>query len=325
MNPTRPRQVQTASQSDVGRARSVNQDVCGEFENAEGYRLLMVADGMGGHAGGEIASRLALETVGRVFDRDFAEPDTLLARALRAANDEIHRVGSSDPALHGMGTTGVAILVGPRDQGWVAHIGDSRAYRLRDGRFEQITEDHSWVCEELRCGRITAAEAKEHPMKNVLLQSIGVRPEIEATVAPIDLRPQDRYLLCSDGLWGEVDDHAIAELLACESPSGAVSKLVDLANANGGSDNVTVQVAAFLGDEAELAGVAPSTGSDGKSPSGADEATGARIAKPINEQPEMSSSEANTPLFDGYHRWPKSGVIAASLVAAAALFWRVCA
>jgi protein phosphatase len=325
MSPTRPRQIQTASQSDVGRARSVNQDVCGEFENAEGYRLLMVADGMGGHAGGEIASQLALETVGRVFDRDFAEPDTLLARALRAANDEIHRAGSSDPALHGMGTTGVAILVGPRDQGWVAHIGDSRAYRLRDGRFEQITEDHSWVCEELRCGRITAAEAKEHPMKNVLLQSIGVRPEIEATVAPIDLRPQDRYLLCSDGLWGEVDDHAIAEVLGRASPSGAVGELVDLANANGGSDNVTVQVAVLLGDENESAGVAASLGGDGESPSGADEPTGAPIAAQINDEPKMSSSGTKTPLLDGNRRWPKTGVIAASLIAAAALCWRVCA
>ena len=108
MSSIRPRRVQIASQSDVGRVRSVNQDVCGQFENLEGYRLLVVADGMGGHAGGETASQLALETIGQVFERDFGEPDTLLARALRAANDEIHRVGALDPALHGMGTTGVA-------------------------------------------------------------------------------------------------------------------------------------------------------------------------------------------------------------------------
>ncbi len=116
MSSIRPRQARIASQSDVGRVRSVNQDVCGEFENAEGYRLLVLADGMGGHSGGETASQLALETIGSVFDHDFREPDTLLARAFRAANDKIHQIGTSDPTLHGMGTTGVAILIGPREE-----------------------------------------------------------------------------------------------------------------------------------------------------------------------------------------------------------------
>jgi protein phosphatase len=277
----------------VGRVRSVNQDVCGEFENAEGYRLLVVADGMGGHSGGETASRLALESIGWVFASDFAEPDTLLARAFRAANDEIFRVGASDPALRGMGTTGVAILIGPGDEGWVAHIGDSRAYRLRDGRFDQITEDHSWVREAVRRGRITTDEAREHPMKNVLLQSIGVAPNSEATVTPIDLKLQDRFLLCSDGLWGEVGDRAIAEVLARESPSPAVAELVDLANAHGGSDNVTVQVAALLASE--------------------DESTSA------------IGSDTRTYPRDARRPWTRPGMIAAGLLAAIALFWRVCA
>ena len=249
MSSIRPRRVQIASQSDVGRVRTVNQDVCGQFENPGGYRLLVVADGMGGHAGGETASQLALKTIGQVFERDFGEPDTLLARALRAANDEIHRVGALDPALHGMGTTGVAILIGPQDEGWVAHIGDSRAYQLRDGRFDRLTDDHSWVCEEIRNGRISADEAREHPMKNVLLRSIGVAPNVEVSVTPIALKSQDRYLLCSDGLWGEVSDPAIAEVLARESPSNAVAELIGLANTNGGSDNITVQIAALLGSK----------------------------------------------------------------------------
>ena len=303
MNPTRSRQVQIASRSDVGRVRSVNQDVCGTFENAEGYRLLVVADGMGGHRGGETASRLALECIGRVFDRDFGEPDSLLARAFRAANDEIHRVGASDPSLHGMGTTGVAILIGPRDEGCVAHIGDSRAYRLRDGRFDQITEDHSWVCEEVRHGRISADEAREHPMKNVLLRSIGVAADVEVTVTPIDLKSGDRFLLCSDGLWGEVGDRAIAEVLARESPSSAVGELVDLANAHGGSDNVTVQVAVLLESEEESSSA---IGTD--RPSGAPDSGG-----------------THTFLPDERRRWTRPGVIAASLLAAAVLFWRICA
>lgn len=314
MSSTRPRQVQIASRSDVGRVRSANQDVCGEFENAEGYHLLVVADGMGGHLGGETASRLALETVGRVFDGDFGEPDTLLARAFRAANDEIYRLGASDPALHGMGTTGVAILIGPRDEGWVAHVGDSRAYRLRDGDLDQITEDHSWVCEEVRRGTITDAEAREHPMKNVLLRSIGIAPDVEVALTPIDLEPRDRFLLCSDGLWGEVDDRAIAEVLARGSPSDAVAELVDLANANGGSDNVTVQVAALLG-----------TGGESTGAIGADAPPEATGPSRSDAQPAPTGIGTRAAERVGRRRWTRPGVIAASLVAAIALFWRVCA
>jgi serine/threonine protein phosphatase PrpC len=314
MSSIRPRQVQTASRSDVGRVRSVNQDVCDEFENAEGYRLLVVADGMGGHSGGETASRLALENIGRVFRSDFAEPGTLLARAFRVANDEIFRVGASDPALHGMGTTGVAILIGPGEEGWVAHIGDSRAYRLRDGRFEQLTEDHSWVHEETRRGKITADEAREHPMKNVLLRSIGVVPNAEATVTPIDLKLQDCFLLCSDGLWGEVGDRAIAEVLARESPSRAVGELVDLANAHGGSDNVTVQVAALLATEDKSTGAIGTDGLAGLP--GASESS-ARPAPPRSDT-RTSAREARRP-------WTRPSMIAAGLLAAIALFWRVCA
>jgi protein phosphatase len=298
----------------VGRVRSVNQDVCGEFENSEGYRLLVVADGMGGHSGGETASQLALETIGSVFDHDFREPDTLLARAFRAANDEIHRAGASDPALHGMGTTGVAILIGPRDEGWVAHIGDSRAYRLRDGRFDQLTEDHSWIYDEIRHGSLTADEAREHPMKNVLLRSIGVGPKVEVTVTPVDLNSQDRYLLCSDGLWGEVGDREIAEVLARESPSSAVGELVGLANAHGGSDNVTVQVAALL-----------CTGDESTSAIDTDGRTGVPGPSRFNERPEAPGSGTRTPPRAERHHWPRPGVIAASLLAAVALFWRVCA
>ena len=298
----------------MGRVRSVNQDVYGDFENADGYRLLVVADGMGGHAGGETASRLALETVERIFARDFGEPDTLLARAFRAANDEIRRVGASDPALRGMGTTAVALLIGPLDEAWVAHVGDSRAYRLREGRFDRITEDHSWVREAIRLGEITADEAREHPMKNVLLRSIGTTPGVEASIATIDLKPQDRFLLCSDGLWGEVDDRTIAEVLARESPSSAVAELVDRANANGGSDNVTVQVAALLGADGESSGM-----------KGADGRAGAANRSGPNALPAPRGDALRTPLLGELHRWSRPAVIAAGLLAAAALFWRVCA
>jgi protein phosphatase len=228
----------------------MNQDSCAEFENENGYRMLVVADGMGGHSGGETASRLAVEVIGQVFESGFDDSRSMLERAFQAANAKIHQIGSTDPTLHNMGTTGVAVLVGSKDSGWVAHIGDSRAYRLREGQLDRITEDHSWVSEEVRQGRITAEDAKTHAMRNVLLQSIGIEPIVEVTISTIDLRSGDRFLLCSDGLWGEVEDAPIAEILAREDPASAVRQLVDLANENGGSDNITVQIAALIdGDE----------------------------------------------------------------------------
>jgi len=237
------RQVKTAALSDVGRVRAANQDICGEFGNSNGYHLLVLADGMGGHAGGETASRLALETIGEVFQTEFDDPRAMLESAFQAANQKVHQVGSADPNLQGMGTTGVALLVGPHETAWVAHIGDSRAYRLRDGRFEPVTEDHSWVVDAIHHGRITAKEAKTHPMRNVLMRSIGVAPQIEVTISALDLETGDRFLLCSDGLWGEVPEVSIAEILSQETPSTAARQLVDLANDHGGSDNVTVQIA----------------------------------------------------------------------------------
>ncbi len=315
MIPTCRRSVEIASRSDVGRVRSANQDACAEFENADGYRLLVVADGMGGHLGGETASRLAVETIHAVFEREIGDPDTFLVRALRAANDAIYRMGHSDPALHGMGTTGVALLIGPAETGWVAHVGDSRAYRLRDGRLAAITEDHSWVGEEMRRGRISAEDAAQHPLKNVLLRSIGVAPEVEISSAAIDLRAGDRFLLCSDGLWSEVDDAAIADLLAQQSPSDAVGGLVDLANARGGSDNVTVLIAA-LSDAGPPPAIA--LGLDGPTE--------------IPDASRSSQTPLGTPLLgvpsespDERPRWTRPMFVAAGVAAALALLWRTCA
>jgi len=313
MTPDRARHVETASLSDVGRVRSANQDVCGEFENENGYRMLVVADGMGGHSGGETASRLALETIGQIFGSGFDDPDVMLDRAFQAANERIHQIGSTDPTLHNMGTTGVAVLLGPENTGWVAHIGDSRAYRLRDGRFDQITEDHSWVSEEVRHGRITDDEAKTHSMRNVLLRSIGVAPEVEVTTSTIDLRSGDRFLLCSDGLWGEVEDQPIAEILARVDPAGAVRQLVDLANENGGSDNVTIQIAALI--DADY-------GAASKSDSGN------RTALLSDNEPPPSSTESRSSSTTGDEnggpRWARPSALVVGLLLATAMLWRVC-
>ena len=151
-------------------------------------------------------------------------------------------------------------------------------------------------------------------MKNVLLRSIGVGADVKVTVTPIELKSGDRFLLCSDGLWGEVGDRAIAEVLARESPASAVGELVDLANAHGGSDNVTVQVAALLESEEESS---IAIGTDGPS--------GAPSPSSFNVRAETPSSGTQTFLPDERRRWTRAGVIAASLLAATVLFWRICA
>jgi len=150
-----------------------------------------------------------------------------------------------------MGTTAVALLLGVGESISIAHVGDSRAYRMRDGELQQITEDHSWVGEEVRQNRLAAEDAESHPMKNVLLRSLGVTPEVEVAVQRQPVRPGDRFMLCSDGLWGEVRSPEISEIMAHSDAPAAVRELVDLANRNGGSDNVTVMVAIVQDGESE--------------------------------------------------------------------------
>jgi protein phosphatase len=208
-----------------------------------GYRLLIVADGMGGHRGGEVASQTTVNAVGEVFQRGVENPVQALCEAFTLANQRVYEMAAKEADLTGMGTTGVALLIGPARTGWVAHVGDSRAYRIREGCFEPLTHDHSWVIEEVRHSRLTPEEAAVHPRKNVLTRSIGVDATIEVDIAETDLEPGDRFLLCSDGLWGEVSEEQIAEVLISQEPDQAVQTLVELANTNGGPDNITVQVA----------------------------------------------------------------------------------
>ena len=243
MKSTDPRRIETASLSDVGRRRASNQDACGGLVTSRGARLLVVADGMGGHAGGETASRVAVETVEEFVGCSAGDPAWLLRAALEAANRRIYEEARSDPSLSGMGTTGVALLFPSSGSAWVAHVGDSRAYRLRGGRLEQLTPDHSLVAELERRGMITAAEARVHPRRNEVLRCIGVDPDVDVDVAPVDVQPGDQYLLCSDGLCGVLTDEEMAAELLCASPELAAGRLVDAANERGGPDNITVQIA----------------------------------------------------------------------------------
>ena len=225
--------------SDVGRARSGNEDsyFCGRT-------VFAVADGLGGHQGGEVASAAAVAPLAALDGRELATPTEAaeaLAAAIQEANSAILDRAAGDPSLWGMGTTVTAAAVAG-DHLQLAHVGDSRAYLLRDGAFDQVTTDHTVVGELVRRGRLTAAQAAVHPERSILTRAVGLDPRIPVdTPDPIDLRPGDQLLLCSDGLTEAVPDPGVAEILSAQ-PDGhaACQALIDTANDNGGPDNITV-------------------------------------------------------------------------------------
>jgi protein phosphatase len=218
--------IEAASLTDVGLVRERNEDAFGE-KSLVGGRLFVVADGMG-------AVEAALGTIPR-------DPPRALREALEAANRSIHDESQRDPSLRGMGTTGVVLLIGSGGC-WVANVGDSRAYRLRDGALDQLTRDHSVVAEMVRLGVLTSAQAAVHPRRNEVLRSLGTAPDVDVDVDAVDVSVGDVFLLCSDGLSGVVDDAAIAALLADDSAEDASRALVEAAIGQGAPDNVTVQV-----------------------------------------------------------------------------------
>lgn len=236
-------QLQAAGVSDVGRRRRMNEDA---FALVPGQGLYLVADGMGGHSAGHVASGLAAREVARAIDdparANGRTPSERLRSAVAVANDAIVMTARSREELAGMGTTLVALLaVG--DRAALAHVGDSRAYLVRRGRVRQLTDDHSLVGELQRRGELTADAAREHPHRHVLTRALGVRRLVEADLAEIGLVPGDVFVLCTDGLTTHVRDEEIAEAVREQpDPQTAAKSLVDLANARGGEDNVTVVV-----------------------------------------------------------------------------------
>ena len=226
--------------TDVGRTRSGNED-----SHFCGRTVFAVADGLGGHQGGEVASAAAVEPLAALDGRDFADPAEAaeaLAGAIAEANSAILDQAAGDPALWGMGTTVTAAAVTTGDQLQLAHVGDSRAYLLRDGTLDQVTTDHTVVGELVRRGRLTPAQAAIHPERSILTRAVGLDPRIPVdTPDPIELRPGDQVLLCSDGLTEVVPGPRIAELLSGE-PDGdaACASLIAAANDAGGPDNITV-------------------------------------------------------------------------------------
>ena len=238
--------------TDVGLVRSENQDFAAfttlreERSSHPGGRLLIVADGMGGHRGGATASRLAAETVKRQYlDSETGDPAAALREALTRANARIHSEAQSNADLRGMGTTTSALVLRD-DRAWFAHVGDSRIYRVRDGEIEQLTEDHSLVASMVREGLLTTKEAENHPRRNVLQRSMGVAEEVEIDVrGPFDLQVGDVFILCSDGLHGVVKEDEIKEQAGLPLDEAA-DHYVKLALERGAPDNVTVLVARIV-------------------------------------------------------------------------------
>jgi serine/threonine protein phosphatase PrpC len=219
--------------SDVGLTRTNNEDAY-----LAAPPLFAVADGMGGHQAGEVASAEAIETVATQAGRD---RDSLVA-AVHAANDAVYARASANPALAGMGTTITAMVAGA-DSVQIVHVGDSRAYLLREGRLRRLTQDHTVVDRLAREGKIAPDEVDRHPQRSVLERALGVAPDVDVDVQLIDVHPGDRLLLCTDGLTSMLDDGEIrAVLLAERDPQTAVQQLVDGALEAGGKDNVTVLI-----------------------------------------------------------------------------------
>jgi protein phosphatase len=240
--------------SDVGLARSHNEDCFGiDAEN----RLAVVADGMGGHSHGEVAARIAVESIrsyvqthasvlapvtGNGGDEpgEVSDHSRLLATALQQAHHQVLGAIREDGTLYGMGTTVVGFLLqGPVAA--VAHVGDSRAYRLRNGRLELLTQDHTWVNEQVVAGFLSAEQARSHPLKNVITRALGGEHEIVVDLREIEVAEGDLYLLCSDGLTSMLTDSEVSAALGREDGLEAICRaLVEAANARGGLDNITV-------------------------------------------------------------------------------------
>jgi protein phosphatase len=245
----------------VGMKRSSNEDshcaLVGPNAPPGSDALLAVADGMGGHAAGEVASAMAIQGIRSRLSRDglgeasqlgALDYERLMKQVVQDLNSEV-REGAQQPATMGMGTTlTTALILGPLVI--IAHVGDSRAYLFRKGKMQQLSQDHSWVAEEVARGAITESQAREHPRRNILTRALGVAADVEVDTSAHELEEGDVLLLCSDGLHGLVGDEEIARTSTAFDPQEACEVLVQRANDLGGNDNVTVVIVRIdrLGD-----------------------------------------------------------------------------
>jgi serine/threonine protein phosphatase PrpC len=249
-----PLTLHASGLTDIGRKRKHNEDSF-VIDVEEG--LVVVADGMGGHAAGEVAAKIAVDTIEQFiagtsqkeeatwpfqYNHQWRFNSNRLAVAVEQANEKVMSAVAQQPSLKGMGTTLVAAILNGSGMS-LAHVGDSRAYRLREGELRRLTDDHSWVHEQIMTGILTEEEAKSHPLKNVVTRALGGGPSVMPELQEYDLMSGDRYLLCSDGLTTMLGDEELTETLRAESdPEKACRTLVERANERGGLDNITVIV-----------------------------------------------------------------------------------
>lgn len=247
--------------TDPGCVRETNEDTGlhvspAGAENGNGRgSLTIVADGMGGHSSGEVASQMAVELISRYYyDDKVNAADEALRQAIETANAEIFETSADNEQYAGMGTTVVALAI-QNGVGIAAHVGDSRLYRMRGGKMERMTIDHSQVMEMVQMGIISLAEAENHEDKNVILRAVGTQPSVEVEISgAFPLEPGDEFMLCSDGLSDMADDDKIRDIWAAAPDIHAAGeRLIDFAKEQGGHDNVTVGVVRFAPEE-ELQG-----------------------------------------------------------------------
>ena len=235
----------------VGRQRQHNEDA---FLVEDDALLFLVADGMGGHAAGEIASRIAVDSISEfilhtkeddgtwphAYDEHYKRSTNRLMAAVRMANTRVLEAMRKDARLRGMGTTVVACMADDTTVS-VAHVGDSRAYMIRDGQLSRITNDHSWVFEQVQAGMLTEAEAEKHPLRNVITRALGGALQVTPDASEVESKPGDVFLLCSDGLTGMVPESEILKIVTANDSDleKACRELIDAANERGGLDNVT--------------------------------------------------------------------------------------
>lgn len=249
--------MRTAWRTHVGNVRQVNEDRvwCGQI--AADWTAVVVADGMGGHLAGDVASELAvgcLEDALQYWDPSYTAEQGIqkLQELIRKANEVVFETASLNEQYHNMGTTIAVSVVSPRG-GWIGHVGDSRIYRLRSGTLEQLTEDHTVINELSKSGQLTPEEAARHPLRHAITRSVGTEREVQPDVAAIDWLAGDRLLLCSDGLSNLVDPKLLEMTLA--EPEATLEetadRLVEMALAAGGDDNVTI---VLVEDDADVPG-----------------------------------------------------------------------
>jgi protein phosphatase len=248
-----------SGRTDVGRKRPHNED---SIAVDESIGLFAVADGMGGHAAGEVASRTAVETLHEfiaytIADRDFTWPfgqdqrygvsENILLTGVQLANRKICQMATENRDYSGMGTT-LAVLYAAEDKLHICHVGDSRVYRFHEGALEQITMDHSWVNEQLQRNIITEDEARNHRWRNVITRALGNRPELEVDLKSLEALPGDLFALCSDGLTGMLRDEEITNILSQygDDLKGACDALIEAGNEAGGMDNISVILVRIL-------------------------------------------------------------------------------